>query len=256
MSDLLERLRAGTVELAGRDRETVRVAPFTAFVDHRRSLKFFSFAVPDVGAGAEAQAALGPLAQAFAERGRTGRIELVVDLTPDLPAAIEAAGWSLSERIPIMVCTPDTLVSPPVPEGVEIIVPGADSPDDVVAGWHRTLGVAFGDEKEVEEAEVQVWRERAPTSFYAAAVCDGEVVGTAAGAPIVLGNSEVGAVGTLPAHRRRGVAGALTARVAAAGFAAGAERVWLTSAPEAEGIYARAGFSVVGTAANYDAPAG
>ncbi len=35
-----------------------------------------------------------------------------------------------------------------------------------------------------------------------------------------------------------------------------AERVWLTSAPEAEGIYARAGFSVVGTAANYDAPAG
>jgi GNAT superfamily N-acetyltransferase len=254
LSELLERLQAGTRALAGQGRETVRVAPFTAFIDHRRKLKYFSFAVPDVGAGAEAGEALAALAAAFSERGRTGRIELVDELTPALPAAVEAAGWSLAERIPVMACTPDSLVAPPVPEGIEIIVPGPDSPETVIAGWHRTLGIAFEDEEEVEEAEVQVWRERAATSFYAAALADGEVVGTAAGSPITLGNSDLGAVATLPGYRRRGIAGVLTARAAAAAFAAGAEIVWLTAAPGAEGIYAQAGFSVVGTAANYDAP--
>ena len=256
MTDLLERLQAGTLALAGRGRETVRVGPFTAFVDHRRTLKFFSFAVPDRGVGAEAVTSLDAVAAAFSERRRTGRIELVDELTPALPAAIEAAGWSLSERVPIMVCTPDSLVTPPAPEGIEVIVPDADSQEHIVAGWHRTLGIAFEDESDVEDAEVQVWRERAPTSFYAAALSGGEVVGTAAASPLSLGNSEVGAVATLPEHRRRGIAGTLTARVTAAAFAAGAEIVWLTSFPDAESIYAQAGFSVVGTAANYDAPGG
>ncbi|MCW2992128.1 MAG: acetyltransferase [Solirubrobacterales bacterium] len=251
---LLERLQAGSVALAGSNRETVRVAPFTAFVDARRSLKYFSYAVPDQGAGAEAAASLEALAAAFSERGRTGRIELVEELTPALPAAVEAAGWSLSERVPIMVCTSDSLVIPPVPEGIEVIVPDAGSPEDVIAGWHRTLGIAFGDEKEIEAAEIEVWRERAPTSFYAAALSEGEVIGTAAGAPLSHGNCEIGAVATLPAYRRRGIAGHLTAEATAAAFAAGAEIVWLTSAPEAERIYAQAGFSVVGHAANYDAP--
>lgn len=251
-AELLERLRAGTLALAGRDRETVRVAPFTAFVDHRRTMKYFSFAVPDVGVGAEAGEALGGLAAAFAERERTGRIELIENLAPELPAAVEAAGWSLSERVPIMACTPDSLVVPPVPEGIEVIAPDADSSDDIVVGWHQTLGIAFGDG--FEEAEMEVWRERAPISFYAAALSGGRVVGTAACSPLTLGTSEIGAVATLPEHRRRGIAGLLTACVASAAFAAGAEIVWLTSFPEAERIYARAGFSVIGTQSNYDAP--
>ncbi|MFL5847302.1 MAG: GNAT family N-acetyltransferase [Solirubrobacteraceae bacterium] len=253
-TELLERLQAGTRVLAPATRETVRVAPFTAFVDTRRKLKYFSFAVPDTGAGAEAAASLEALAAAFAERGRKGRIELIEELTPALPAAIEAAGWSLSERVPIMVCTPDSLVTPPVPEGIEVIVPGTDSPEDIIVGWHRTLGIAFQDKNEVEQAEIDVWRERAPTSYYAAALSGGEVVGTAAGSAIAAGNSEMGAVATLPEHRRRGIAGALTARATAAAFDAGAELVWLTSAPEAERIYAQAGFASVGWAANYDAP--
>jgi GNAT superfamily N-acetyltransferase len=254
LTALLERLQDSTRALAGSGRETVRVAPFTAFVDRRRQLKYFSFAVPDVGAGEQAGGALEALAAAFAERGRAGRIELIEELTPALPAAVEAGGWSLSERVPIMVCTPDSLVTPPAPAGIEVIAPDAGSPEPLIAGWHRTLGIAFEDENEVEEAEIEVWRERAPRSFYAAALAGGEVVGTAAASPITLGTSEIGAVATLPEHRRRGIAGILTARATAAAFAAGAEIVWLTSAPEAESIYAQAGFSVVGWASNYDAP--
>jgi ribosomal protein S18 acetylase RimI-like enzyme len=248
---LLERLQASTRALAGRNRDTVRVAPFTAFVDQRRSMKYFSFAVPDVGTGAEAGASLDALRGAFTERGRNGRVELVDELTPELPAALEAAGWVLSERVPIMACTPDTLVSPPAPDGVEVITPGADASDEIARGWHETLGIAFGDG--FEESEIDVWRERAPVSFYAAALLDGEVIGTAAASPLSEGTSEIGAVATLPEHRRRGIGGLLTAHATAAAFAAGAEIVWLTSFPEAESIYARAGFSVVGSAANYDA---
>lgn len=251
--ELLARLQAGSLTLAPHHRETIRIGPFTAFVDHQRSLKFFSFAIPDRDAGAEAAGALPALVDAFAQRGRNARIELVEELNPALPAAIETAGWKLSERVPVMACTADSLVVPSVPEGVGVIVPQSDAPDDVVASWQRTQAVAFEDEKPMEDAHVAMWRERAPRSFYAGAVSGGEVVGTAEGSPIAVGCSEIGGVATLPGHRRRGIAGLLTAHATAAAFAAGAEIVWLTAYPEAQGIYARAGFSVVGTAANFDA---
>lgn len=251
---LLERLRAGTLALAGANRETVRVDPFTAFVDRRRSLKYFSFAMPDVGAGAEAEAALPALVGAFAQHGRNGRIELIEQLNPGLADALEAAGWKLSERVPVMACTRESLVIPPVPDGIEVITPGRDAPHDIVASWQRTQAIAFEDEKPMEDAHVEIWRERAPRSFYAGAVAGGEVVGTAEGNPISAGSSEIGGVATLPEYRRRGIAGLLTAHATAAAFAAGAEVVWLSSFPEAEAIYARAGFAVVGTQSNYDAP--
>ena len=218
-------------------------------------MKYFSFAVPDREAGSEAADALPALAEAFAQRGRNGRVELVEELNPALAATLESAGWSLSERVPVMACTPDTLVVPPVPDGVEVITPGRDAPDVVVSSWQRTQAIAFEDEKPMEDAHVEMWRERAPIAFYAGAVTNGEVVGTAEGNPITGGCSEIGGVATLPAHRRRGIAGLLTAHATKNAFAAGAEIAWLTAHPEAQGIYARAGFSVVGTAANYDAQA-
>jgi predicted GNAT family acetyltransferase len=70
------------------------------------------------------------------------------------------------------------------------------------------------------------------------------------------GVTEVGGVATPPEFRRRGIAAAVTGAVVGAAFADGVELAWLTAAGEsAQGIYARAGFEVVGTMLGCDAPA-
>ena len=253
MSALLERLLASVAEIAERgDRERVRVAPFTAFVDDVRSLKYFSFALPDVGAGADAAAALAPLREAFAARDRNARIECFEELFPDLAAVLEADGWVLSERLPVMICTAADHVTPSAPDGLVVESVGPQSSDGQITEYHVAMRTGFGDDEPVTPAMIE--RMRAGPSFAVAGRLDGQVVGTANCTQPALGVVEVGGVATLPEYRRRGIAGALTAATVSKAFAAGAEMAWLTAADEgAERIYARAGFRVAGTQLAYDA---
>ena len=53
----------------------------------------------------------------------------------------------------------------------------------------------------------------------------------------------VAGIGVLSSHRRRGIAGAITAGLARAAFAAGLDTVWLTPGDDgAHRVYGRAGF--------------
>jgi len=52
-------------------------------------------------------------------------------------------------------------------------------------------------------------------------------------------------VATAPAHRGRGYAAALTARIASDAFAAGAHCAWLQSSPSGYNLYQRLGFRTV-----------
>lgn len=165
-----------------------------------------------------------------------------------------ADGWLLSERMPVMVCAPDRFVTPAVPAGLAIERVRGDSPDDLVLGFLRAQRVAFADDSPITPAEVARWRSRADEHFHMAGSLDGAIVGTALCAPIAGGVTEVGGVATPPPYRRRGIAASVTAAAVAAAFAAGAELAWLTAAgPSAQGIYARAGFTVEGTLLAYDA---
>ena len=73
---------------------------------------------------------------------------------------------------------------------------------------------------------------------------DGDaVVGRAGWQTPRLGVSEIVGVGVLAQHRRRGIAGALTAAATEQAFAAGADLAFLTPGDEgAARVYARAGF--------------
>src|SRR3954468_19983663 len=95
--------------------ETFRVGPFTALVDPLRDSYYVSFAVPAPGTGAEMDA-LDELEEAFRARARIPRLEFFEDLSPELPAVLEARGWRLTERIPILTCEPDALRSSPPPD--------------------------------------------------------------------------------------------------------------------------------------------
>jgi ribosomal protein S18 acetylase RimI-like enzyme len=77
----------------------------------------------------------------------------------------------------------------------------------------------------------------------AVARANGFAVGAGMATPAHEGVCEVAGIGVRVAHRRRGIAGAVTACVAREAFKRGVELVWLTpGSDDAERIYARAGF--------------
>jgi ribosomal protein S18 acetylase RimI-like enzyme len=77
----------------------------------------------------------------------------------------------------------------------------------------------------------------------------GAIVGAGTAMPPIDGISELTGIGVRPDFRRRGIAGALTARLTREAFDKGVTLVWLTpGGKEAERIYARAGFTAVSEA--------
>lgn len=110
---------------------------------------------------------------------------------------------------------------------------------------HARVGAhAFGTRVEVFEPAVTESILSVPGIRAYAGYVDGKPVSTAVG--VTHGDSTgIIAVGTLAAHRGRGYAGAVTARAAADGFAAGASWVWLQSDPAAVHVYERLGFEAV-----------
>jgi GNAT superfamily N-acetyltransferase len=233
----------------------MRVGAFVATVDRIRTPKYFSFAVPDPGTGPGCEPALEELCEAFAERRRIPRIELMEELTPELAGVLEANGWQLSERMPVMVCGRDQLVAPPAAEGLVARHVRADAPDEMIHDYLSTQRRAFGEPGAVEPGEVERFRGRADGGVFIAGELDGELVATAQCTPPAHGVVEVVGVATLEPYRGRGIAGALTAEVTGTAFAGDAETAWLTAAdPRAERIYARAGFARVGIQRAYDRP--
>jgi predicted GNAT family acetyltransferase len=75
-------------------------------------------------------------------------------------------------------------------------------------------------------------------------VSTGRVVGGGVATAPADGVSEIAGIGVLESHRRRGIAGAITARLAAELFASGVGTAFLTPGDDgAHRVYARAGFA-------------
>jgi predicted GNAT family acetyltransferase len=66
------------------------------------------------------------------------------------------------------------------------------------------------------------------------------------------GFTELVGIATLPDHRRRGIAGAVTAHMARIAFAEGVHTAFLTAADDAASrVYQRSGFHRIGTGLAY-----
>ncbi len=219
-----------------------------------RETFYLSSAVPDPGTGADAAGALPELEEAFRARGRTPRLEFIEDLSPELPPLLEAHGWRLTERIPVLICEPAELQQPDPPAGVAIESFEPDSPPQRIRRFMLTQREAFDDDEPITDEEIARWARRGTGSVRVAATSGEEVLGTAVALPQVDGVIEIVGVATLPAHRRRGIAGAVTADATARAFAAGAQVAWLSAADEAAArIYQRAGYRIVATQVGYNA---
>jgi len=227
-----------------------RVGPFVVGLDPHSANPFRNYAVPDPGAAPSA-ADVAALVALFAERDRRPRLEYVPGSAPLVEPALLAAGFTVESRAPIMVCPAAALVDVPPPAGVELVEAVAD--DDLLA-TARVQHEAYGEPAPPTAADVARLRRTVRAGgvvVLARATGGGAAPGTAVGAGLCTapldGVCELAAVAVAAAFRRRGIAAAVTARLAAPAYAGGAAAVWLEPAgPAEQRIYERVGFAPAG----------
>jgi GNAT superfamily N-acetyltransferase len=230
--------------VTARDRDVVRAGPFQATFAPHSANPYLNYAIPDDGAQ-PTSADVAALAAAFRARGLVPRLEFLPSAAPAVEAALLACGFHVEAHLAVMTCRAGEAVDLPAPGGIAVAVPETD--EDL-----RSLRIAQHSAFGVEDPEVgddEVRRERASLAGGALAVlardeATGAVVGGGGATVPADGVTEIAGIGVLATHRRRGIAGAITAALARAAFAAGQTTVWLTPGDAgAHRVYARAGFA-------------
>ncbi|MFD0820778.1 GNAT family N-acetyltransferase, partial [Micromonospora zhanjiangensis] len=121
---------------------TVEVGPFVIGWDPGTDSRYVNYATPRVGAAVRA-ADVVALVAAFRRIDRVPRLEYVTSCAPTLEERLLAAGFTVEARHDYLTCTPESLVLPGVPAGVEIAEPVTD---DEWAGVIAAQNEAFGGE--------------------------------------------------------------------------------------------------------------
>jgi predicted GNAT family acetyltransferase len=242
--DVLNRKLLGYLRASAERRpRTRRAGPFLATFDDDPNI-YLNYAMPDDDAD-PSPADIAALIALFAERQRKPRFEYIAGAAPKVEAALLAAGFAIEDRPPVMLCTPSMPVTMPQTHGLEVFLPITQ---DDLAATDRMQGEAYGSPP---RGVAGLRRTLRAHGLVAAArdVASGAIVAGGVATPPIDGISEIAGIGTAPAFRRRGAAGAMTALLAREAFARGWELLWLTpGGREAERIYARAGFVAVSEA--------
>jgi ribosomal protein S18 acetylase RimI-like enzyme len=238
------RVQNSVIALLGARPQVVRTRAFVIGWDPTTTSRFVSYATPTAG---EIRAEdVAELVAAFREIGRLPRLEYVPGFAPALEQLLLQTGFTIEARHDYLACAPESLVIPPVPEGITLSEPVTD--DDRRDGC-AVQSVAFGDSGVVtgdDIARVRAYQEKGCVVFIAR---DASGVCVAAGQASVPGAGlvEVAGIAVAESHRRRGIAGALVAAIAAEAFARGAEGAWLeASGEDSWRVYERAGFKPTG----------
>jgi ribosomal protein S18 acetylase RimI-like enzyme len=257
MSELIERLQATMRETARAQYEAQQIAPFTAFFHPRDMLTFLNYAIPDEAASSDLAVPLAELRAAYHARNRRPRFEFIEEYAPELPRALQAAGFEEEARQQLMTCSAETWQSAPATPGLEILVLDAEAPAELIRqnlvtndlGFNPASSGVFGDE------DVERFRQMLGGGRMATALLDGRPVGAGMFNAPRNRLAELVGIATLEAFRRRGVATALSARLAQEAFALGVEAAFLSAADERAGrVYERIGFRRVATMLAYIEP--
>lgn len=230
------------------------------FIQANDPLTFFNYAIPDEPIAAdseEAKDSLTLLKEVFVRENRVPRFEFIDEYTPELPTLLEQNGFVEESRLPLMLCTPETVVMPPPIADFEVQQIDVASPDAIKIDHSRIAHYGFsGDAPWLPEYEVGVPDQKSK----AVAKGMGLFVGYIAEEAVCVatytvpydGITEIGGVATLPAYRRRGLAGYITAVATAHAFAHGVTVALLSAGDEGAGrVYERVGFNTGATATAY-----
>ncbi len=230
---------------ASSQRNTAQIGPFLATFSHSSDNPFLNYAIPDNSAAPSA-ADVAALISAYEARGLAPRLEYVARLAPLVESALTAAGFTVEGRFPVMVCIPGEEKALPIPENIEFVVPTSDSELlDTVTVQHEAYGALPPNFEDVDRLRESLTM--GGIAVLARDAATGEPAG--AGQLTVPGEmtTEIAGIGVRASFRRRGIAGALTARLLREAFAAGVSVAFLTPGHDEEArIYSRAGFVPVG----------
>ena len=219
---------------AAEGRERRRAGCFDAFINPARDALGTNYAIPLDGCVPTGDD-VRELIAAFESARRTPRLEYLPATAPEAEAVLTAHGFAVELRTPVMTCTPATLRRPASPatlERLDALSPAAD-----VRALVHVQQRAFGDVADPAETGLLT------LPLAVAARVDGEIVGGGMGLVIAAGTTELVGIAVAEAHRRQGIAGAVTAELAALAFERGATSAFLTPGDEGAGrVYARAGF--------------
>jgi predicted GNAT family acetyltransferase len=221
------------------------VGPFVATFSPGSTNEYLNYAIPDPGAAPTRDDAVG-LVTAFARRGRRPRVEYLPGQAPAVEPALLAAGFTVQQRVPLMVCSPGELVEQPMPPGIELLTPGTD--EEIVA-LRQVQRETFGDSDPVTPETVAGTRRalaQGSLAVLAREAGTGEIAGGGGSDPVSDAVAELVGFAVREKQRRRGIGGAITTWLTREAYRAGAQTVFLTpGGSTAERMYARAGFRTV-----------
>ena len=249
--DMLRLIQASVLAAATGSRDVEHIGPFVATFNPRDANLYLNYAVPREDAQpspAEVQA----LTVAYRERQRRPRLEFIPVLAPRVERALREEGFEQEGRLPLMLAGVPR--SSHVP-GIELVAAETDEDFAAVAAvqWE-----AYEEQLPVPQRVVDGLRR---TSGQGGIVCLAREASTGqpAGAGLCVapetGCSELTSVGVRPPFRRRGIAEAMAAWLAAEAAAGGIEHVFLMARGESEArIYERAGFRRCGEVLHISRP--
>jgi ribosomal protein S18 acetylase RimI-like enzyme len=244
---------------AAQGRDVEQVGPFVATFDRSDAMPYLNYAIPQDGARPSAEDVTA-LVAAYRAQERLPRLEYLPTVAPDVEAVLLHGGFVVEARLPGMVCVPGDAVALEPSGAIAIAVPETDADfHGMAVAQHRAFGAEAPPEDPDEIAEAGVrGRERLAAGAFALLARDtstGAIVGGGVATVPGDGVTEVAGIGVLASHRRRGIAGAITAGLTRAAFAAGVELAWLTPGNDgAHRVYQRAGFADATTILHVSTP--
>jgi ribosomal protein S18 acetylase RimI-like enzyme len=230
-------------------RHVVRAGAFEVFLAAPGASRFLSLAVP---AGDPRPKDVRALERLFDAAATPLRIEYFAERHPRLSELLLDEGLACGRRDPVMVVEPSSLRQTDPEAGFQYEEPPADAHaiDELLIAQSHAFGMAGS-----AEGWSEIVREGIRAGVFRAGLArasGGEVTSAA----LLLGDgrvAELAGVGTVPGYRGKGLAGFVSGRLIASGFADGLELVWLSADSGAVGVYERLGFRTIGTQLNFEA---
>ncbi|QEC48685.1 GNAT family N-acetyltransferase [Baekduia soli] len=219
----------------------LRVGPFLATFDPHDDGRYLNYAIPDDDARPTA-GDVADLAAAYEERGRIPRLEYLTTAAPLVEAALADGGFVAEAHLSLMTCTPGRAAERRLPWARVSRAEDDAELEEMVAVQHTAFGDVPPDASTL--ARARAWVEAGAIAVVARDRATRAVIGGGVATPPCEDASELTGIAVRESFRRRGVAGAVTARLAREAFAAGAGTAFLTPGGDgAQRVYARAGFA-------------
>ncbi|TAG68159.1 MAG: GNAT family N-acetyltransferase [Oscillatoriales cyanobacterium] len=217
---------------ASQQRDTEHIGPFLATFSPHTTNPYLNYAIPEDGA-TPSLADVNALIAAYSDRDRQPRLEYVTKLAPAVEEALISAGFTVEGRLPLMICTPGSEKLLPIPPEIELILPVSD---DELLGTVAAQNEAYGEAAPSPE-DVDSLRKTLAAggiAVLARVAATGEPAGAGICTPPQNQTTEIAGIGVRPSFRRRGIAGALTARLLREAFDAGVTVAFLMTLHEQE----------------------